>query len=156
MKQRRFYPVLLLFAVLLITAVFSCKQGSSPVKGSKVNHDSAFARYSIAQKLFNNNQHDSLLKVAPEILDFLRENQEWELYYILWQSVAEDHVWFNEFEEATQEAQAMQGSVGKEEAPEEKEKYRARMQRFREIPEDKGGLLRAFILKEYRSNRYKD
>lgn len=108
MKQRRFYPVLLLFAVLLITAVFSCKQGSSPVKGSKVNHDSAFARYSIAQKLFNNNQHDSLLKVAPEILDFLRENQEWELYYILWQSVAEDHVWFNEFEEATQEAQAMQ------------------------------------------------
>ena len=59
-------------------------------------------------------------------------------------------------EQGEQEAQAMQGSVGKEEAPEEKEKYRARMQRFREIPEDKGGLLRAFILKEYRSNRYKD
>lgn len=59
-------------------------------------------------------------------------------------------------EQGEQEAEAMQGSVGKEEAPEEKEKYRARMQRFREIPEDKGGLLRAFILKEYRSNRYKD
>ena len=59
-------------------------------------------------------------------------------------------------EQGEKEAQAMQGSVGKEEAPEEKEKYRARMQRFREIPEDKGGLLRAFILKEYRSNRYKD
>lgn len=59
-------------------------------------------------------------------------------------------------EQGEKEAEAMQGSVGKEEAPEEKEKYRARMQRFREIPEDKGGLLRAFILKEYRSNRYKD
>jgi hypothetical protein len=30
------------------------------------------------------------------------------------------------------------------------------MQKFREIPEDKGGLLRAFIRKEYENNRYKD
>ena len=42
------------------------------------------------------------------------------------------------------------------ESQEEKEKYRARMQRFREIPEDKGGLLRAFIKKEYNRRRYKD
>ena len=32
----------------------------------------------------------------------------------------------------------------------------AREQKFREIPEDKGGLLKAFIFKEYQKNRYGD
>lgn len=36
------------------------------------------------------------------------------------------------------------------------EAAQAREQQFRDIPEDPGGLLRAFILKEYRKNRYKD
>ena len=39
-------------------------------------------------------------------------------------------------------------------SPEEREKIRARMQKFRKIPEDKGGLLRAFIKKEYAKKRY--
>jgi len=34
------------------------------------------------------------------------------------------------------------------------EQVQARQQQFREIPEDRGGLLRAFILKEYQKNRY--
>ncbi len=59
-------------------------------------------------------------------------------------------------EEGDKEAETMQAEVGQEESSEEKEKYRARMQRFREIPEDKGGLLRAFIEKEYQRRRYKD
>ena len=108
MKQRRFYPVLLLFAVLLFTAVFSCKHDASPAKHTKVSHDSAYARFDVAQTFYNNNEHDSLIAVAPEILEFLRDNEEWQLYYILWQYVAEDYVWFNEFDEATREALAMQ------------------------------------------------
>ncbi len=40
--------------------------------------------------------------------------------------------------------------------PEEREKIQAKMQKFREIPEDKGGLLRAFILREYKKNRYEN
>lgn len=36
------------------------------------------------------------------------------------------------------------------------EAAQAREQQFRDIPEDAGGLLRAFILKEYQKNRYKD
>lgn len=36
------------------------------------------------------------------------------------------------------------------------EQIQAREQKFREIPEDKGGLLKAFILKEYLKNRYGD
>ncbi len=36
------------------------------------------------------------------------------------------------------------------------EKAQAKVQKFREIPEDKGGLLRAFIQKEYFKNRYGD
>ena len=39
-------------------------------------------------------------------------------------------------------------------SPEEREKIRARMQKFRKIPEDKGGLLRAFIKKEYAKKKY--
>lgn len=36
------------------------------------------------------------------------------------------------------------------------EKVQARAQQYRDIPEDTGGLLRAFIQKEYRKNRYKE
>ena len=46
--------------------------------------------------------------------------------------------------------------VNDEKTPEEKEKLQAKMQKFREIPEDKGGLLRAFIQREYNKKRYKN
>ena len=107
MKQTRYLLILLLFAVLITTAI-SCKRGSVSPQRSAVSHDSAYARFDVAQNFYNCNQHDSLIAVAPEILDFLRDNQEWRLYYILWQYVAEDYVWFNEFDEATKEALAMQ------------------------------------------------
>ena len=106
MKHRR-YPLLLLLAVLAV-AVLSCKRSSYSANHSAVSHDSAFARYRLAQKYYNNDQHDSLLKVVPDILDFLRKNKEWQLYYSTWQFLAEDHVWFNECAEAIEEAQAMQ------------------------------------------------
>lgn len=46
--------------------------------------------------------------------------------------------------------------VSNEKSPDDKydEKVQAREQRYRNIPEDKGGLLRAFIQKEYNKNRY--
>ena len=107
MKRSRFLPILLLLAVLITTAI-SCKRGGTTTHPSAVSHDSAYARFDVAQNYYNSNQHDSLIAVAPEILEFLRDNQEWRLYYILWQYVAEDYVWFNEFDEATKEALAMQ------------------------------------------------
>ncbi len=107
MKHRRYYPLLLLLAVLITTTI-SCKRGGTTTKSSVVSHDSAYARFDVAQNYYNNNEHDSLIAVAPEILEFLRDNQEWRLFYILWQYVAEDYVWFNEFDEATKEALAMQ------------------------------------------------
>ena len=107
MKRSRFLPILLLFAVLITTAI-SCKRGGTTTHPSAVSHDSAYARFDVAQNYYNSNQHDSLIAVAPEILEFLRDNQEWRLYYILWQYVAEDYVWFNEFDEATKEVLAMQ------------------------------------------------
>lgn len=58
-------------------------------------------------------------------------------------------------DEGDEQSDASAG-IGDEQSPEEQEKARARAQRFREIPEDKGGLLRAFIRKEYERNRYKD
>jgi Ca-activated chloride channel family protein len=59
-------------------------------------------------------------------------------------------------QEGEQEAESAQIETGDETSPEEKEQMRARTQRFREIPEDKGGLVRAFIYKEYKKQRYKD
>ena len=45
-----------------------------------------------------------------------------------------------------------------QQGPQDEEKYdekiQARTQQLREIPEDAGGLLRAFIAEEYRRNRY--
>ena len=60
-----------------------------------------------------------------------------------------------ENEKSEQEAEALMTQAGDKSA-EEKEKIRARLQKFREIPEDKGGLLRAIIAKEYSRNRSKD
>ena len=107
MKHRHYYPLLLLLAVFAV-AIVSCKRSSSSANRSTVSYDSVFARFSVAQKYYNNDQHDSLLLVAPETLEFLRQQHSWQLYYILWQYLAEDHVWFNEYAEAIEEAQAMQ------------------------------------------------
>ena len=107
MKHRHYYPLLLLLAVFAV-AIVSCKRSSSSANRSTVSYDSLFARFSVAQKYYNNDQHDSLLMVAPETLEFLRQQHSWQLYYILWQYLAEDHVWFNEYAEAIEEAQAMQ------------------------------------------------
>lgn len=60
-----------------------------------------------------------------------------------------------EDEQAEQEAQALQTQAGAK-SDEEKEKIKARLQKFRDVPEDKGGLLRALIKKEYQLNRYKN
>ena len=54
-----------------------------------------------------------------------------------------------------QEAEVLQAQMG-ERSAEENEKIRARLQKLREIPEDKGGLLKAFIEKEYKMNRYQN
>lgn len=59
-----------------------------------------------------------------------------------------------------QEQSGQQGGAVQQRGQEEEEKYdekvQARAQQLREIPEDAGGLLRAFIAQEYRRNRYRD
>ncbi|MCQ2735200.1 MAG: tetratricopeptide repeat protein [Alphaproteobacteria bacterium] len=54
-----------------------------------------------------------------------------------------------------QKAEVLQAQMG-ERSAEENEKIRARLQKLREIPEDKGGLLKAFIEKEYKMKRYQN
>ena len=91
-----------------MTTAISCKRDGASARHSDVSYDSVYARFSVAQRYYNNDQHDSLLMVAPETLEFLRQQKNWQLYYILWQYLAEDHVWFNEYADAIEEAQAMQ------------------------------------------------
>ena len=59
----------------------------------------------------------------------------------------------NEDVQAEKEAQALQTQAG-DKSDDEDRRIRARLQKFRDIPEDKGGLLRAMIKKEYQLNRY--
>ena len=61
---------------------------------------------------------------------------------------------FHGAENGEEEQQGMSVGTDDEKSAEEQEKIRARMQKFRQIPEDKGGLLRAMIYKEYAKKRY--
>ena len=102
----------LLIVALTMSFAVSCQQGTGGKSGNNAKnidwHDSAYARYAETEVLFNNDQHDSLIAKAPEVLKFLREHQEWHYYYSLWQNVAEDYAWYNEYAEAALEAEAMQ------------------------------------------------
>ena len=68
---------------------------------------------------------------------------------------AEKQSMYGDEDENGEEAEAKQTQAGAK-SDEENEKIRARLQKFRDIPEDKGGLLRSLIKKEYQMNRYKD
>lgn len=61
----------------------------------------------------------------------------------------------NEDEQSEQLAKSLQTQAGAK-SDDEREKIRARLQKFRDVPEDKGGLLRALIKKEYQLNRYNE
>ncbi len=67
-----------------------------------------------------------------------------------------DETRFKSAENGEEEQQGMSVGTDDEKSAEEQEKIRARMQKFRQIPEDKGGLLRAMIYKEYAKKRYND
>lgn len=56
--------------------------------------------------------------------------------------------------EDEQDAQPQGAQAENSDAPKSDEKAQAKEQQYREIPEDVGGLLRAFIYKEYMKNRY--
>lgn len=60
----------------------------------------------------------------------------------------------NEDGQEKQQAEAV--GVKDEKTAERQKKIRARLQKFRQVPEDKGGLLRAMIQKEYAQKRYKN
>ena len=53
-----------------------------------------------------------------------------------------------------EEQQQQAIGVNGKQSPEVQEKMRAKLQKFRQIPDDKGGLLRALIQKEYAKRRY--
>lgn len=61
----------------------------------------------------------------------------------------------NEKQPEEQKSAAAELQKGDENAKYDEE-VQARAQQYRDIPEDPGGLLRAFIQKEYRKNRYKE
>ena len=56
--------------------------------------------------------------------------------------------------EDEQDVQPQGAQADNSDAPKSDEKAQAKEQQYREIPEDVGGLLRAFIYKEYMKNRY--
>ena len=105
--------ICLLLVVLFASLFADCQHRSGGLTGISTNdsinwEDSARNILMAVEALYNNDQHDSLLKVAPEAMDILREHKQWDIYYIIWQHVVDDHIWYNEFPEATREGEAMQ------------------------------------------------
>ena len=58
-------------------------------------------------------------------------------------------------EDGTEEGQAQSGN-GEESREQYDEEAQARAQQYREIPENPGGLLKAFIRREYMKKRYEE
>lgn len=68
----------LLIVALLITLFTACHYHPGNRAGkqsSEINwEDSAYNRFAEAEQLYNNNMHDSLMAVAPGVLEFPRSN----------------------------------------------------------------------------------
>ena len=112
MKRQR-HLIVTLIAALFISLFTDCRPRSGQLhdtySGDSINwQDSARTLLVEMTALYNNDEHDSLLKMAPKVLATLREHEQWDEYYMVWHHVINDHIWYNEFAEATKESEAMQ------------------------------------------------
>lgn len=56
---------------------------------------------------YNNDQNDSLIYYAPDDLNFLRENKQWEIYYRVWSLLVNTYVYDGSVTLGMQEAEKM-------------------------------------------------
>lgn len=116
--MKRPYSLIILFLMALICAcgkVGSSGNSSDATDGrsltgkqekKEVNwKNEARNKYRILAEYYNNNVHDSLVMMLPEVLDFCREHELWTDYYDTWMLLGEEYSFSGEPDKAIEVVQ---------------------------------------------------
>ena len=103
--NRLYYPITLLILVL----VLGCGQRhgqntnsleSAQQKDSTYWKSEALKQYEQLTYYYNNNIHDTLVMMAPDVLDFCREHELWTEYYDTWTLLGQEYNFSGEYDNA--------------------------------------------------------
>ena len=111
-----------LLSILLLLLAISCGQqnGGAPSGNDNAqNSDSARwakearDRYRKLTYYYNNNIHDTLVMMVPEVLDFCREHELWTDFYDTWMLLGEEYSFSGEHNKAIKIVQEMHDDATK-------------------------------------------
>ena len=102
-----------LIACCVALLVFSCGgkgSGKSAAKAGQDSidwNDSTFERYLILERFYNDEEHDSLLKHYPAVLEYCLAHNDIGRYFESWELVAEDYIWEGNYKKGMEETNKM-------------------------------------------------
>ena len=111
-----------LFALLLLTLVFACdhRNGHKTNSHEMVQENDSNYWEAEAQKqydklayYYNNNIHDTVIMMAPDVIDFCREHKLWTEYYDSWTLLGQEYNFFGNHIKATKVAQEIHNDATK-------------------------------------------
>ena len=110
-----------LLALLLLTLVIGCGQQSGQTTHSDNGSENDTVDWSKEARLkykelayyYNNNIHDTLVMMVPEVLDFCREHELWTDYYDTWMLLGEEYCFSGEHNEAIKVVQEIHDDATK-------------------------------------------
>ena len=110
-----------LLALLLLTLVIGCGQQSGQMTHSDNGSENDTVDWSKEARLkykelayyYNNNIHDTLVMMVPEVLDFCREHELWTDYYDTWMLLGEEYCFSGEHNEAIKVVQEIHDDATK-------------------------------------------
>ena len=111
MKRRYHHIVLLILAVMFGCGERHGHHADSPESGRQNDTDywraEATRQYEKLAYYYNNNIHDTLVMMAPEVLDFCREHELWTDYYETWTLLGQEYNFNGEYDNAIRVMQEM-------------------------------------------------
>ena len=111
LRQHALVSALIALCVALL--VFSCGgkgPGKSAVKAGQDTidwNDSTYERYLVLERFYNHDQHDSLLKHYPAVLEYCLAHNDIGRYFEAWELVAEDYIWEGNYKKGLEETNKM-------------------------------------------------
>ena len=103
-RKQVILPLAVLFAMLHLPG---CTDGGRGGESNACWRDSAYALYQPMEILYFAGETDSVLMVAPRVMDFCSEHAEWTIYYTTWERKAEMWIWQSDYDRAAREAGQM-------------------------------------------------
>ena len=111
--KRPHHLVNALMALCVALLVFSCGGKGSGKSAAKAGqdtidwNDSTFERYRILERFYNDEEHDSLLKHYPAVLEYCLAHNDIGRYFESWELVAEDYIWEGNYKKGMEETNKM-------------------------------------------------